>query len=544
MPVELFANDAQTTLNGAITSSATSLTVTSTTLFPAASSSATPPTQFRVKIDTELLIVTGVSGTTWTVTRGAESTTAAAHSNSAAVTHIVTAAGLRAVARPVHLLVTSSDASSDLKDRSDFVCDGTADDAEINAALGIMPAGGSKLELSYGRFFITSPILAGTHNPTISGAGTGQEQGAAQAGVGTRLEAASGLTGQLLLIQPASNTEPTYGALLRDFTIDGKNIGTAVDGIHVRSNRALLDHVHVHRATGNGIRWSGYTTPSVWDTYDSGMLYCQVGACGAAGVLYDTNSPDTHMTHCIIYDNAQDGVLFHGSSQQITGSHFYDNQRYNLFFDGNGARAKIVDCKIEGANQHGVNLDSTLGGLVDILFSNNGFQSNGDGTTNTYDDLIIQGANQIQRIVIVGNTFVTKSGTTNIPRYGINPATSQFQNSIIVGNSFDTIDSAGYGTGQINPANLGTTNIVRHNTRFVTEAKGTATVASGQTTIVVTHGLSRTPGLSDIQVTPTNNLGTAAEFWTSSPTATQFTINVNADPGAATATFAWQAHIL
>jgi hypothetical protein len=72
---------------------------------------------------------------------------------------------------------------------------------------------------------------------------------------------------------------------------------------------------------------------------------------------------------------------------------------------------------------------------------------------------------------------------------------------------------------------------------------GTATVANGATTVVVSHGLSVTPVLKDISVTPTNNLGNATKFWISTPTATQFTINVNTDPGATTATFVWTASI-
>lgn len=74
-------------------------------------------------------------------------------------------------------------------------------------------------------------------------------------------------------------------------------------------------------------------------------------------------------------------------------------------------------------------------------------------------------------------------------------------------------------------------------------SNGTATVLDGTTSIVVTHGLVGTPTLQDIRVTPTNDLGTAAKFWTSTPTATQFTIHVNADPGAGTAAFVWDAEI-
>lgn len=74
-------------------------------------------------------------------------------------------------------------------------------------------------------------------------------------------------------------------------------------------------------------------------------------------------------------------------------------------------------------------------------------------------------------------------------------------------------------------------------------SNGTATVASGETSVAVTHSLKVTPDLQDISVTPTNNLGTATKFWISTPTATQFTINVDQDPGATTATFAWTASV-
>ncbi len=67
-----------TTASTALTSSGTSLTVASTAGFPAAA-------PFRVSIDSEVLQVVAVSGTTWTVSRGQDYTVAAAHSASATV---------------------------------------------------------------------------------------------------------------------------------------------------------------------------------------------------------------------------------------------------------------------------------------------------------------------------------------------------------------------------------------------------------------------------------------------------------------------------
>jgi hypothetical protein len=87
--MEQFANSAQTTLNGAITSTgATSLTVISGATFPATGT-------FRIQIDTEIIIVGIVSGNTWSnLTRGAEGSTAATHGNGATVTFILTAGAL------------------------------------------------------------------------------------------------------------------------------------------------------------------------------------------------------------------------------------------------------------------------------------------------------------------------------------------------------------------------------------------------------------------------------------------------------------------
>lgn len=102
MPVDLFANAANTTLTAALTAGATSLPVTSSTPFPAVTTAAA--TQFRVIIDAELFIVTNVTGLTWTVTPGAEGTTQAAHASGATVTAIVTAGAL-ATKAPVGVLM-------------------------------------------------------------------------------------------------------------------------------------------------------------------------------------------------------------------------------------------------------------------------------------------------------------------------------------------------------------------------------------------------------------------------------------------------------
>lgn len=84
---EKYTNNGTTTLNGSILSGATTLVVTDATQFPTGGN-------FRIVIDNEIMLVTAVSGTTFTVSRAAEGTTAVSHSNGATVTEILTAGSL------------------------------------------------------------------------------------------------------------------------------------------------------------------------------------------------------------------------------------------------------------------------------------------------------------------------------------------------------------------------------------------------------------------------------------------------------------------
>jgi hypothetical protein len=88
---ERFSNEAATTLAAGINAAATSLPVSSSANFPAAN--------FRVRIDNEILLVTAVAGTTWTVTRAVEAVNgvqvAASHAVLATVAHVLTAGGLQ-----------------------------------------------------------------------------------------------------------------------------------------------------------------------------------------------------------------------------------------------------------------------------------------------------------------------------------------------------------------------------------------------------------------------------------------------------------------
>lgn len=98
MASEQYANSAYSTLASTISAGATSLSVAAGhgARFPATG-------DFRIKIDSEIMICTARSTDVLTVTRGAESTTAASHTAGAAVNHVLTRGGLLALLTSVGL---------------------------------------------------------------------------------------------------------------------------------------------------------------------------------------------------------------------------------------------------------------------------------------------------------------------------------------------------------------------------------------------------------------------------------------------------------
>lgn len=108
--IERISSLAKTYLAAAITSGALSVQVVDASLFPSQG-------QFRVVIDSEILIVTAVSGQTWTVTRGAEGTSPAAHTQGAVVTLLFTAGGFSQMETDRCVLDTTANLSAGLSGR-------------------------------------------------------------------------------------------------------------------------------------------------------------------------------------------------------------------------------------------------------------------------------------------------------------------------------------------------------------------------------------------------------------------------------------------
>src|SRR3990167_4258023 len=119
-----------------------------------------------------------------------------------------------------NLIVAASNASGIARAVATYLCDGTADDVDINAAIAALPSGGGKVVLSEGTFNIAADVVIATSATKLVGQGRGA----------TVLTAQTGVTNAVIDI--VANT----AAELDDVTVEGIKIDVnskTVDGIRV-----------------------------------------------------------------------------------------------------------------------------------------------------------------------------------------------------------------------------------------------------------------------------------------------------------------------
>lgn len=396
------------------------------------------------------------------------------------------------------VLVAASNANAKVKAQADYVCDGIDDQVEILAAVDALSSTGGRVVFSEGLFNISANILITQPNIVLSGAGWS-----------TVLRS---VAADYIFLVLADNVTGC------NLTLDGN--GIAGSGVTcVKSDFFSVYGCYVKNTLGNGIssRGSSLGAPCRYVSIQNNFLDNCVSS-----IALDFENRFVVVSGNVI--NNGHGALAGGISVDALNGAF--GTEY-LVISGNHVDVDSIgiavvnthSCAITGnvvRCREGGPIGLLVAGLSRSVVSANVLYGPGSGVA-------VDMANA-QDVLTTGNRV-----------YGWGTGIYLDANSrrdYIVGNHLTSVATP------ITVAGPGHT--IRNNKGFVTENSGTATIPNGATSVIVYHGLGIVPALRDIMVTPTNSLGNAAKFWVSDPKDTQFTINVEADPGPTTATFAWQ----
>lgn len=447
---EVFTNYAQTTATSTSGTTAPASgttetwTVTSSASFPGATTGVTTFHIADPALPGEVIQVTNVSGTTWTVIRGAESTTPVAHATGATFKQVVSAGFLTTLA--------SLGQTSVIQPSGDTT--GTTDTTNINNAITTLPSTGGIVALAPGLFYINKPIVIQQNGVILTGSGgpvpSGDDAGK---NYGTTIKVVAGFTNPtfstfataaiLLMDQnPGVTGGATFSPHVKDLWLNLVSAPASVDGIALFGaiQAVAIVNVGINQATNNGINFIVDSASSSGAPYADGVYMSNIMIQSA------TNNG---INSAITGNKISDAVAYSIHAQSCGGDGFYINwgngNLVNCRADhctngftvdsppgGSGVMDSItfVGCSTENNNQNGFNIvnTSTSGTAYLRWVQISGCKLGGDGNNGGaggggFAGILVSGAN----IVTIDNTHVlvrTNQVAGGTPQYGV--ATAAF----------------------------------------------------------------------------------------------------------------------
>jgi parallel beta-helix repeat protein len=365
MAEEVYSNGAQTVVSsGGISAvgggSSETWIVASPGAFPTASSTAPRPTTFHVAdpaFPTEVIVVTNTSGSSWTVTRGAEGSTPVAHSPGFIVRPVVTAG----------VLASLRDAPAVLNVKTEFLAAGdglTVDSAPFNNAVTALNAAGGGTLLVPAGIYVMSNVRFGS-NITVRGAGVGATV--------FLMDPAAASGAVVCRVAPASSLTATSNMVLRDLTIDGNKDRWGPDsnqkgyGYYLgQGSRGLIAHCKCINVEIRNCLTYAFDVENATDI--------SLESCWAHDNGYTAGTGTEH--NC-------DGFTLIGSDITAVNCQSYDNARRGYLCGQNNvnwARIKLIGCSARGNGDHGASLGSKSSGTLTDSEVIGGSYTNNAGT--------------------------------------------------------------------------------------------------------------------------------------------------------------------
>lgn len=473
------------------------------------------------------------------------------------------------ITRSATVVIAASDSSAKSKAQADYVCDGMADNVEINAAIAALPQIGGKILLHEGTYSIAAPIQIDRH---ICLEGFGSEI--------TILKLANGANCNVIEFIETFDGDPKALSTIQKIMIDGNRANqtaTGLYGIYQNTGNTAIDtryfdiwfdEIKGGACISLGKYWNHHIE---WCTFE----HCD-GAC--IETRLSTDSPLSMHIHHNFVTLVDEFMKVSGSGSLSSNCNVTNNIITNV--EKNGLQI-AGDCfaltdnlflgKYDADNTYyGILIDTSIYGrsVTDIKIENNIFGIAGTNKAKYF--LWIKGTQGVNRLSIRNNEIYQHGGTTGI----FAESTGRIDNMFISGNNIDcpgtgislsnsyrtmitnnifvhTTTSIACNSNNLNcriqgndlgsalTGSLGTAGIISNNLGYVTEKTGSATIAAAATTVNVTHGLAAAP--TRVLLSPTTATA-GKQYYVSAKAASTFTITIDS-AAEADISFDWQAVI-
>lgn len=326
-------------------------------------------------------------------------------------TDLATQAELDAVTVGPEVVVAASNAAAESIDRADYVCDGTDDDVQIQAAIDALPASGGKVLLTEGTFYIGATITLPTNKRmTLEGCGP----------VTTELSLQNGANVDMILAQGQQQ-------VVCNLSLNGNkaNQSSTAYGIKVTQTKVWLDRLWIAEIETTGIYVVG---TALQTAHANKITNCYLSGCGQDGLEFGTYSYDAQVVNTWIGTSGRDGIRINTSNIMLQLVHSWGNTGSGVYVNsGSGGYAQIIGGYFETNLDRGIRIGSTSPGCViqgclirrnktQGIYNFSGHKMVVTGCTFSENGYGSAGASGIRvdtvnGAVVVGNTFYDDQGT-------------------------------------------------------------------------------------------------------------------------------------
>lgn len=232
------------------------------------------------------------------------------------------------------------------------------------------------------------------------------------------------------------------------------------------------------------------------------------------------------------FDTSKDANFAFTGSAASYRNFFFDNCYFRSGVKGlvfnttiSVSRVQFSNCHFSQQTNNGVECINS--NVSEVIFNSCHFSDNNSANNASYGDMLLYGVN------IIVNACSFKGGGTL--GYGVYFRSSLQKSTISACNFTESTTANKF-------VNSGSANKIGILNGVVAKNRGSAVVATGTTSITVTHGVGVAVDATNISATPRSSLSGGGSFWITNVTATTFDIVVQTTPSA-NITFTWSVDV-